>query len=805
MSLVWRLYLLVALAMLPAVAIQAWNEVALRRERTAASHAEAQRLAEFASAEMERMVDGGRILLATLASASSIRLRQAEGCSALIERATVGLPQFSVIGAIDQHGDWICRIGAGAGLDLDGGESRWRRLASSAFETRVVGFVAGGENGRPLLVMVRAFTDFSGDPGGALVVGIDLGWLQSYFATRSLPFSGAIAVADRDGHLLFRQPGHIEPGALVRNTALLTATVPGTIEVAGPDGVTRIVGYVPPAARLGGEFLVLVGIAKAPAMAAIDSATQRGIVLIGLGAVLALLAAWLGAKLFIGRPAQALLSAADAWGRGDLAARTGLQAGPDEFGRLAGAFDSMAAVLEAGEVELKASHAALRARDDMLALVEQSAETGSWDFDLASKTVRGTPNFFRLHGVESFEGAVPHELVRASQHPDDRPRVAAEFAAVVASSADGFEVEYRVKGKEGWHWLLGRGHVVRDRRGMAVGYAGIDMDITGRKRSEAALRAGEARLRLALEAGRMGVFDVDIDNQRLIWDDMERQLYGVEPGDAPTTPGQALELIHAEDREACRRAIEAAAAQLSDYRIEFRVAVPEVGTRWLAQRGMVLRDAQGGLRLTGVDWDITERKLLEERQRLLIGELNHRVKNLLAVIQSIVQQSGRQASTAEALEQSLRGRLRAMAVAHEILATQQWGGAELQAVLRATLAPHVEGEADRLILDVQPLTVAPSMAQSLSLAMHELATNAIKYGAWSTPGGRVRLEGRADGEGGYRLTWTESGGPPVEPPTRKGFGSLLLSRAFAYETGGDAVPEWRPEGLRCVIRLPGRG
>jgi len=514
MSLVWRLYLLVALAMLPAVAIQAWNEVALRRERTAASHAEAQRLAEFASAEMERMVDGGRILLTTLASASSIRLRQAEGCSTLIEQATAGLPQFSVIGAIDQQGHWICRIGAGAGLDLDGAESRWRRLASSAFETRVVGFVAGGENGRPLLVMVRAFTDFSGDPGGALVVGIDLGWLQSYFATRSLPFSGAIAVADRDGHLLFRQPGHIEPGALVRNTALLTATLPGTIEVAGPDDVTRIVGYVPPAARLGGEFLVLVGIAKAPAMAAIDSATQRGIVLIGLGAVLALLAAWLGAKLFIGRPAQALLSAADAWGRGDLAARTGLQAGPDEFGRLAGAFDSMAAVLEAGEVELKASHAALRARDDMLALVEQSAETGSWDFDLASKTVRGTPNFFRLHGVEPSGGAVPHELVRASQHPDDRPRVAAEFAAVVASSADGFEVEYRVKGREGWHWLLGRGHVVRDRRGVAVGYAGIDMDITGRKRSEAALRAGEARLRLALEAGRMGVFDVDLGNER---------------------------------------------------------------------------------------------------------------------------------------------------------------------------------------------------------------------------------------------------------------------------------------------------
>lgn len=804
MSLVWRLYLLVALAMLPAVAIQVWNEVTLRRERTAASQAEALRLAEFAAAEMERMVDGGRILLTTLASATSIRMRQPEGCSALVEQATTGLPQFSVIGAIDTEGHWICRVGIGAGLDDGGTGGHWRKLALESAETRVLGFVPGGENGRPLLALVRSFTDFAGEPGGALVVGIDLGWLQSYFATRTLPAGGSIAVADRDGRLLFRLPGAMAAGSMIQNTALLGAARAGTVEVVGPDGVSRIVGYVPPADRLGGEFLVLVGIAKAPAMAAIDDATRRGIVLIGLGALLALLAAWLGAKLFIGRPAGALLSAADAWGRGELSARTGLAPRRDELGRLAGAFDRMAGMLQAREAELQASHTALRARDEMLALVEQSAEMGSWDFDLASKTVRGTPNFFRLHSVEPVDGAVPHELVRASQHPDDRPRVAAEFAAVVASSADGFEVEYRVKGKEDWHWLLGRGHVVRDAKGRAVGYAGIDMDITARKRAEAALRAGEARLRLALEAGQMGVFDVDVDNQRLIWDDTERQLYGIEPGDTPITPAQALQLVHAEDREACRRAVEAAATSLSDYRVEFRVVLPHGGTRWLAQRGMALRNARGGLRLTGVDWDITERKLLEERQHLLIGELNHRVKNLLAVIQSIVQQSGRHAANAEALQQSLRGRLRAMAVAHEILATRQWGGAELEAVLRATLAPHVEGEAERLSLDIQPLTVAPATAQSLSLAMHELATNAIKYGAWSTAGGRVAIEGRADGEGGYELTWSESGGPPVEPPTTKGFGSLLLSRAFTYETGGKAVLEWRPEGLRCVIHLPAR-
>jgi PAS domain S-box-containing protein len=723
----------------------------------------------------------------------------------LVEEATSGLPQFATVGAIDPNGEWLCRSGGSAGLGLIANAGQWREAALAAAEPEVVGYVPGIGGSRPLFVVVRSFTNLAGGLGGALVVGIDLDWLRDHFAKRNLPEGGSITIADRAGRVLVRLPGPQQPGDPIQNMALLQSPRAATSEGIGPDGIARIVGYVPPAAS-GDAFLVLVGIAKAPAMAAIDGATRRGVVLIGLGALLAVLAAWLGAKLFIRRPARALLSASEAWGRGDLAARTGLPSGRDEFGRLAAAFDSMAGLLQAREVELRHSDAALRERNEMLALVEQSAEIGAWEVDIAAKMVRGTPHFFRLHGVEPSEGAMPHVAIRASQHPDDLPRVAAEFEQVVASAADQFEVEYRVRRADGaWRWLLGRGHVVRDASGRATAYAGIDMDITGRKQAEAALRDGEARLRLALEAGRMGVFDTDLESQTVIWDDTERQLFGIGDGQAPTTPAEVLDLVHRDDREAFRATVAKAMAAVADYRSEFRIVLPGGGTRWLAQRGMVLRDGQGGLRLTGVDWDITERKQLEQRQHLLIGELNHRVKNLLAVIQSIVQQSGRQAATAEALQESLRGRLRAMAVAHEILATRHWGGAELEAVLRGTLAPHIEGEPDRLLLDVEPAVVDPPTAQSLSLAIHELATNAIKYGAWSVPGGKVRLEGRAQGARGLTLTWTESGGPPVEPPSRKGFGSLLLSRAFAYETGGEAVLDWRADGLRCVIRLPKAG
>lgn len=801
MSLVWRLYLLVALAILPAVAIQGMNEVALRRERTAASHEEALRLAEFASAEMSRLVDGGRVLLTTLASATSIRRHNSEACSALMERATAGLPQFALMGGVDLDGNWFCR----SGIALPDGDSPWRDAVMGASQPVVVGYHPGSsDGGRPLLVQAVPFSGLDGMAGGVLAVGIDLEWLRDHFARRSLPEDGSITIADRAGQVLVRLPGPRKPGDPIRNRDLLSAPKPGTDEIVGLDNVSRIIGYVPPGSD--SEFLVAVGIAKAPAMAAINDATLRGVVLIVLGAALALLAAWLGSRLFVRRPVQALLRAADSWGRGDLSARTGLAPGHDELSRLGTAFDGMAKMLQAREVDLNASHAALRDRDEMLALVERSAEIGAWEFDSTTSAVRGTPNFFRLRGLEPTSETMPHERIRAAQHPEDRPQVAAEFAAVLASNADQFEVEYRARQSDGsWRWLLGRGHVVRDRSGRVVGYAGIDMDITGRKLAEAALRASETRQRLALEAGRMGVFDVDRGTGVVVWDDMERQLFGLDPDDTPSLPEEALSRIHPDDRPALLRAMTEATSSLSDYRCEFRVVLRDGGTRWLAERGMVMRDGLGSLRLTGVNWDITERKQLEQRQHLLIGELDHRVKNLLAVIQSVVQQSGRQAPTVEALQEALRGRLRAMAVAHEILASQRWVGADLEAVVQRTLAPHVEGEPERLDVRLEALLLEPGTAQSLSLALHELATNAIKYGAWSVPGGRVELEGKVLGARGLALTWRESHGPPVETPQRKGFGSLLLNRAFAYETGGKVELDWRPEGLVCRIVLPGVG
>ena len=245
-----------------------------------------------------------------------------------------------------------------------------------------------------------------------------------------------------------------------------------------------------------------------------------------------------------------------------------------------------------------------------------------------------------------------------------------------------------------------------------------------------------------------------------------------------------------------------AARGATSFETEYRVAQGH-GWRWILGRGRVVRDAAGQPeRYAGIDMDITERRLTEERQRLLVGELDHRVKNLLAVIQSIVQQSGQQAGDVAALQELLLGRLRAMAVAHELLSATSWGGAGLAALVERTLAPHTADDPRRLRLAVDDLVLAPSTAQNLSLALNELATNAIKYGAWSVPAGRVSLSGGSGPGGEIVLVWQESGGPPVAPPSRRGFGSLLLSRALGYQTGGSVELDWRAQGLVCRITLP---
>jgi two-component system, chemotaxis family, CheB/CheR fusion protein len=204
--------------------------------------------------------------------------------------------------------------------------------------------------------------------------------------------------------------------------------------------------------------------------------------------------------------------------------------------------------------------------------------------------------------------------------------------------------------------------------------------------------------------------------------------------------------------------------------------------------------------------DVTGLRAAEERQRALVAELSHRVKNVLAVVQAIAGRTVDGTGTTAAFVAAFRGRLGALAAAHDLLAEGGWRGAGLAELARRTLAPHAGRGGDRLGLGVEDVALPPALAQTLGLTLHELATNAAKYGALSAPEGRVRLTGgeAVDDRGGreLRLAWREEGGPPVGRPAARGFGTTLLERALAHQHGGRVELDWQKKGLSCTIRIP---
>jgi light-regulated signal transduction histidine kinase (bacteriophytochrome)/CheY-like chemotaxis protein len=196
-----------------------------------------------------------------------------------------------------------------------------------------------------------------------------------------------------------------------------------------------------------------------------------------------------------------------------------------------------------------------------------------------------------------------------------------------------------------------------------------------------------------------------------------------------------------------------------------------------------------------------ERKLAADRDQLMMAELDHRVKNTLANIEALVMQTSVSAESLSAFVKGLAARIQSMAKAHSLLSQSRWEGVSINSLLMEELAPYVRGRASFEIVGPDVILTSKS-ALALSLAIHELATNAAKYGALRSSTGRVAIRWTLNEAGGLDLSWTESGGPVVSPPTRRGFGSTLIERALAMETDGQAVLRYLPDGVVCDVALP---
>lgn len=325
-------------------------------------------------------------------------------------------------------------------------------------------------------------------------------------------------------------------------------------------------------------------------------------------------------------------------------------------------------------------------------------------------------------------------------------------------------------------------------------------DLLERAQRESALRRSEEQLRAYLTASFDIVFRTNSD-----WSAVYR-LNGDDPPQAVDRPASSwLEAyVHPDDRPRVRKSLEEAMAASLPLEVEHRTLRADGRTGWMAMRAIPLR-AEGGPTLgwMGTATDISQRKQHEEHQRLLVDELNHRVKNTLAMVQSMARQTLRNSADRDQLRAMLEARLGALARAHDILTREQWEGALLGQVVAQALAGVPQPE--RFDLSGPNLWLAPRQALSLALALHELATNAVKYGALSNDQGRVRIVWTVAGRNGarrFKITWEESGGPRVTPPDRSGFGSRLIERGLGQDLQGEVRLEYRPEGVRCAVEAP---
>ena len=313
------------------------------------------------------------------------------------------------------------------------------------------------------------------------------------------------------------------------------------------------------------------------------------------------------------------------------------------------------------------------------------------------------------------------------------------------------------------------------------------------------LRQSEERRSLALSAGDMGSWEIYAASPAFQWDEGQHRIFGVEPGRFVPTRQHVQDMIHPDDRDAYSL-VAAAEDNGSRYHQEFRIIRPNGEVRWCFSAIAATRDELGALlRLNGVTVDITERKRAEERQALLAREVDHRAKNTLAVVMSVLRLT--EANSTEEFVTAVEGRIKALAATHNLLSATRWEGANLRRVVDEEIAPYQASDHQRIVAAGPAVVLLPAAAQAATVALHELATNAAKYGALSTAAGRLTLRWSV-GRDALVLDWTETGGPAAAPPTSLGFGLTVVRSSIEGQFEGEVVFDWRPEGLHCTLSIP---
>lgn len=315
----------------------------------------------------------------------------------------------------------------------------------------------------------------------------------------------------------------------------------------------------------------------------------------------------------------------------------------------------------------------------------------------------------------------------------------------------------------------------------------------------AQLRQSEVRRTLALAAGQMGSWEWDRVSGRYSWDAGQYRIYGVEPESFAVTAENIRASTHPDDWKELQEGFDQLEKTCRAHQMEYRIRRPNGQVRWCMTSAAASVDENGAVnRISGVTFDITDRKDSEERQMLLAREVDHRAKNALALVQSILRLT--RAETLPQYMKTVEGRIRALSRAHTILSQSRWQGASLRGLVDEELAPFRLG-GNTIDIDGSDVLLNPASAQTIALALHELATNAAKYGALSVSQGQLFLSWLLE-EGNVQFHWRESGGPKTSAPNRKGFGTRIVVASIEQQLGGKVLLNWHPGGLLCSFTIP---
>ncbi|MGX9981591.1 HWE histidine kinase domain-containing protein [Methylobacterium fujisawaense] len=416
-------------------------------------------------------------------------------------------------------------------------------------------------------------------------------------------------------------------------------------------------------------------------------------------------------------------------------------------------------------------------------------------------------------GAERILGWREDEMLGDPAHvfftPEDRAAARPETEMALALR-DGRALDERWHLRKGGQhfWASGELMPLKDENGAVQGFLKILRDHTQPRADAATLHTLQDQLRLAVQATDLGIFDYDLVTGDLGWDTRVRTLFGLPP-DASVTYETFLAALHPDDRTWVDQAVKAAVDPAGDgtYDIAYRTVGLEDGLdRWVAAKGQVFFAEGRAVRFIGTVRDISEIKRTEEHQRLLTGELQHRIKNTLAMVQAIANQTLRGATDIDEAREAFVGRLISLGRAHDILTQASWTAAPITEVIEGALCVHRQASVPRIRISGPNVLLAAKPALSLALALHELATNAAKYGALLNADGFVDLRWRVVQKGGqprFCLTWSEQGGPPIlSQPSRRGFGSRLIERSFSSEVGGEVKLTYASTGLICRLEAP---